>query len=417
MATFYGQFDSIHARHKLQVDGTSLLKGATTITGALTQTGAVALASTLSVAGAVTFDTTLGVTGITTLTESLNATKTDVTAPANTIYAVMDLGVSYSAGSANAVKGYVTSDAPAGQTVRNMAAGWFGLNWTSAFAATGAGVTRGVNVEVTNSAVGSHPNAVLYLQSVAGTSASNATMPYIVMTDSGAGTQSNIMFELGHEAAGQTVTTGSGTLVYNQTLQIKVNTAAAYIPYSTAEGTYTTAYPIVTTSTITQTIAALGNNVRGASYNYNCATPAMGDGVGAHEINLNVGGIAGGNAAASSAWINIPDAGDVGLQGAYICARTDGIYEASAGDVTDAILIFGAKMTAQLGDTDFGRLAPFCLNSDQDLSALFVVSSTDSKMGMVVGTSGMATQAGSIKGFIDSNGRVFYIKLYDEAAS
>ena len=213
----------------------------------------------LTLAGALVVGGDITVVGDVTITGAWDCTITNETAPEDAVKGTANIGVGYSAGSINGVKGYVSATAVAGQTVRNMSGGWFGLNWSSAFAATGAGATRGVNVEVTNSSTGgSHPNAVLYLQSVAGTSATNATMPYIVMTDSGAGTQSNIMFELGHGAAAQTVTVGTGKLVYNQTLQILVNAAAGYIPYSTAEGTYTTAYPIVSTLATASTTTATG---------------------------------------------------------------------------------------------------------------------------------------------------------------
>ncbi len=53
------------------------------------------------------------------------------------------------------------------------------------------------------------------------------------------------LFDLG--GLNSEMATGSGNIYHNQTLKIKVNTAARFIPLSTAEGTFTTAYPIVST--------------------------------------------------------------------------------------------------------------------------------------------------------------------------
>ncbi len=406
MATFYGQFDSIHARHKLKVDGITELVGATTITGALTQTGAVALASTLDVAGAVTFDTTLAVEGVTTLTESLNATKTDVTAPANTIYAIMDLGVSYSAGSANAVKGYVTSDAVAGQTVRNMSAGWFGLNWAAGFKATGAGASRALAAEVVNVSVGQAPNAVLYLQSIAsGASSDNSDMPYIVMTDSGAGTQSNIMLELGHGAAGQTVPTGtSGFLEYHQTLRIIVNASDGYIPYSTVEGTYTTAYPIaITGATVTASQSGLTSNV-------SVSEPSNSDGIAA-LFQANASDTFAGSSSASGSWMNF---GSATVTGAYIVsAQSNGIYGTAT--MTNTDIVFGLKMEGIVVGTP-DTFCPFYLGTaNRVITALFRIASGAS-IGNQNGTVD-TSYTGSVPLFVDNEGTVKYVNVCDAAAS
>ena len=66
--TNYGQYDSIRVRDDLLVDG------ATTLTGALTQTGAAALASTLAVAGATTLSSTVAITGLSTMAAGLTIT-------------------------------------------------------------------------------------------------------------------------------------------------------------------------------------------------------------------------------------------------------------------------------------------------------------------------------------------------------
>lgn len=187
--------------------------------------------------------------GAITASETLLVTITGPTAPDDAVKGVALLTVGYSAGSVNAVKGVCTCSAVNGQTVRNMSAGWFGLEWTSAMKATGGGVSRGVNVEVVNKSTTTAPNGLLYLQSIAGSGASLANMPYIVFTDSGSGTQSNILFELGHAAAAQQITIGTGNLFYENTIQIAVNESSGsrtawYIPLSSAEASYTSAFPV-----------------------------------------------------------------------------------------------------------------------------------------------------------------------------
>ena len=755
MARYYGQYDSIRAKGNLRVEEDTVLSGDfavtgdVTITGAWTVTGALTVsdttASTSTTTGSGIFGGGLGVAGTAWIGDTLTVTVTDPTAPANSLYAVMDVGVGYTSGSANAVKGYITSDMATGNS-QNMSAGWFGLNWEATYAPTQVGVARALNVEVVTKG-SRYPHAIVYIQSVpSAVPSSHADMPYITFTESGSGTGSNILFELGGKDAAQTVTIGTGNLFYENTIQIAVNEVAGtrtawYIPLSDAEASFSTAFPIATTSTITLTPAATGtyldfdlaatytlgtlinvdfsasttltntlvgfnldlggsvvatseksvtgldvnlpamtmteaspalvglkvtaqgaftletsgtptwagvdialpaitqsagtvttygmhitqgavtsglqygiymeggtaylplqvgvkssssgvglkiagsgdnsggiqiyaddagvaavgevitpfrsrylltvdqsggvsqtaffaqlvsggsgtrtyntgafraayifnqqgtttlvtsaeclginqattlggtmtvgsgctfagidvniagggainnsgtaaailvrsketpvwpvglqiatagaaigismatttqgivsvvstlpSNARGDSFKYSVATPAMGDGFGAHEVELSIVGVGTGNAAASSAWVNIPDAGTA-ASGGYICARTDGIWEHLDADVTGAYLVFGAKMTADISDTDFSRLVPFCLNSVQDISALFMIGSPDSKAGITIAAGGCDAAVGSAKGFIDSNGTVYYIKLYSNPAA
>ena len=170
-----------------------------------------------------------------------------------------------------------------------------------------------------------------------------------------------------------------------------------------------------TTQGVVSVVSALPANARGDSFKYTCATPAMSDGYGAFEVDLTTSGTGTGNAAASSSWVNIPTG--VAASGGYIAARTDGIWEAAGAQVSGAYLVFGAKMTADIGDTDFDRLVPFCLNSTQDMSALFMIGSPDSKVGIVVAGGGNSSAVGSAAMFIDSNDAVYYVKLYSDPAS
>jgi len=70
----------------------------------------------------------------------------------------------------------------------------------------------------------------------------------LVLAD-GSTNQSNYAFSLGFAPAANTVSSGSATnILYRQTIHIMANGSDAYIPYSTVAGTYTTAYPIVSTN-------------------------------------------------------------------------------------------------------------------------------------------------------------------------
>lgn len=116
------------------------------------------------------------------------------------------------------------------------------------FAALHAGIIVGTYIGAYTNVAGRRPNAGLFIEGIAGTGATEAEMPLLAMVTSGAGTKSNIAIELGYAGTTKTVTSGSsGNMLYHQTLHCVFNDVASYIPYSTVEGTYTTAYPIVTT--------------------------------------------------------------------------------------------------------------------------------------------------------------------------
>lgn len=165
----------------------------------------------------------------------------------------------------------------------------------------------------------------------------------------------------------------------------------------------------------TQTILTIKNSSDGVFINTSQATPALNDGQAfGHTVECTVSGVGTGNAAASASWLNITG---TAAAGGYHCARTDGIWEPDTATVTDSTLVFGAKMQAIVGSTGFSRLVPFCLNATQDISALFMIGSPDSKAGITLGSTGMASQSGSLKMAIDSNAIVYYVKLYSDPAS
>jgi len=224
----------------------------------------------------------VSVTASSAFTDPVTITITDPAAPVNGLYSLINDSTAYTTG--NIVAGrFKTSCTVATGTVYDMTGVWAGLTWSLAFAAAGAGLSCAINAEVVTAcaAAKGHPNAILYLQSLPGTGASHATMPYIVFSETVVGTGSNILFEVGHAPAATVPTIGDGLLFYHNTLQIGVNESAGvktawYIPLSSAQGSFTTAYPIVTTyattaidiSTCTTgidiTAAATGINLNGA---------------------------------------------------------------------------------------------------------------------------------------------------------
>ena len=241
---FYGATDGAYMLWDASANALVFVGSDITLGGDLAITGDVTLTGDITAAG-----------------DSLAITTTDPTGPTDGIQSTMDLGVAYTTGNCVAGRFYTKSSAPSG-SVYDMTAVWAGLNWEAAFAASGRGLSCAINAEVVTSpaAAMGHPNAILYLQSVPlGASSSHATMPYIVFSETATGTGSNILFEVGHEPAGTTCTTGTGKLYYTNTLQIKVNGDARYIPLSTVENALTMSGAISTTLITDSSSTATGS--------------------------------------------------------------------------------------------------------------------------------------------------------------
>ncbi len=195
---------------------------------------------TVAFVGAVTGDTDLTVTS---------------TAPGASVE-VIDGAVSQD-GTANltgtslkAVKGQATWTATGGYT-GNSYGGWFGITLDAASGMERGGILAGIYAEAhTARTENCQPSAVGYFQSVVSGAGIMANMPILVLTSTGGSESDKSMYaiEFGHAPAGTTVGAGSGYMYYNETIKVKVNTGDRFIPLSTIEGTYTTAYPIVSTN-------------------------------------------------------------------------------------------------------------------------------------------------------------------------
>jgi len=387
----------------LTLSGALTVGGATTLTGAQTFTGATTFSSTISVAGvstisaqmnfgALSSSTQTGITLVAATPSVFNVFADDNnTTLTNAVYSTIRgrtmLFKDAGGVTITSVKGQIKGAAGVdfGTGVYSGVQGYIELVGTHQVTASGKMAALQGEIEVVTALTVTGASAQMSGASVALTGAGT-------VTEASTGILS-----------GYLVTSTASTAIWPVAFRVVTGKAAIGLSMAT------------TTQGVVSVVSALPANARGDSFKYTCATPAMSDGYGAFEIDLTTSGVGTGNAAASSSWVNIPTG--TAAAGGYICARTDGIWEASAATVTNSYLIFGAKMTADIGDTDFDRLVPFCLNSTQDMSALFMIGSADSKVGITLGAGGMATQAGSAKMFIDSNGAIYYVKLYVEAAS
>lgn len=139
------------------------------------------------------------------------------------------------------------------------------------------------------------------------------------------------------------------------------------------------------------------------------AAGAMDDGYGAWEVNLNMTGAWTGHAAASSSWANLASGVTI-VAGNYVCARNDGVYEDAGATITNAKIIFGARMHAILGDWD-AKVFPFSVNTGNNAITALIDVPNFTDLGVVVDAGAdtgtlwpvMANAAGTLK----------YCKLYD----
>lgn len=204
----------------------------------------------------------------------------DKTAAINGIYSYIDTGgtTGWSAGNVVAGRFQVTVDGSADTS--SMTAVWAGITWGSTGSCNGMMVA--INAEASNTAPNGRPFAILALQSLPGSGASNADMPYIYTFETGLGIGSNILLTMND------ATSTAGTLYYNETLQVNINTNTRYIPLSTEQTYFASIYPIAITratpTTADNAIAGVANITDGwasgeinAAYGKVTITPAGGN--------------------------------------------------------------------------------------------------------------------------------------------
>ncbi len=152
-----------------------------------------------------------------------------------------------------------------------------------------------------------------------------------------------------------------------------------------------------------------GDN-RGLKVSGTVTNAALTDGYGFHEVDVTLAGTNTAHSAASSSWVNITTG--TAAAGVYVCARNDGIYEATAATITNALLIFGARMHYLADDTD-GLRFPFSLNTNNAaITALFDCQNI-SDFGTVANAG--ATAATLLPILRTPAGTLKYVLLYDLA--
>ena len=139
------------------------------------------------------------------------------------------------------------------------------------------------------------------------------------------------------------------------------------------------------------------------------------DGYGTNELDLTITGTGAGHIATTSSWLNI-GSGTHGAGGHFLTPLTVGVWEASGATITGATLIFGMRMQAILGDTDVARLCPLDINVSGDTIDAIWNAPTKAHLGYAADSTTDSTKCGDIPFMIDSNGAVFYIRIYDSAS-
>ncbi len=171
----------------------------------------------------------------------------------------------------------------------------------------------------------------------------------------------------------------------------------------------------VTTQACVMAVTTLPANARGSRFIYTCATPAMSDGYGAHEIEFNITGAATAKTVATSTWINI--GGSATLKaGDYTHVHSDGIWDGGA-TLTSAQISW-AKYQCML-QSNPGWCSLWELNFDganSEVDSLFNVNNPELALGYLVGTPTKAA-VGSIPFCSTAGGQIRYIYLYDAADS
>lgn len=145
------------------------------------------------------------------------------------------------------------------------------------------------------------------------------------------------------------------------------------------------------------------------------ASSSRSDGFGFFEFDVTMTGTATGHFAATSAWVNIGSGVTPASGGETITPRTDGIFEDAGATLSGARLAFGARMQAILGDSNFERLTIWSLNTNQTITAIYDAATPGDYIGFTPG-SPTGSGTGSIPFFIDSNGDIKYIRVYNNTS-
>jgi len=156
-------------------------------------------------------------------------------------------------------------------------------------------------------------------------------------------------------------------------------------------------------------LKALGANERGSRQRGVVATPAMEDGYGVWESQIDVTGLATGAIAERSDWINL---GSDATVPSYMFVHTDGVYDGGA-TLTNAYVSW-AKYTCML-QSDPAWCSLWELNfdgADSEIDAIFNVNNPELALGYTAGS--VSNVIGSIPFFSTAGGALKgWIAIYD----
>ena len=158
-------------------------------------------------------------------------------------------------------------------------------------------------------------------------------------------------------------------------------------------------------------LRAIEANERSSRQRAIAATPAMEDGYGVWESQLEVTGLATGGIYERSDWINLGDSATIP---AYMFVHTDGVYDGGA--TLTAAAIAWAKYTCMLASNP-AWCSLWELNFDganSEIDSIFNCNNMILALGYQAGTP-LKAAVGSIPFCSDAHGGVRYIYLYDEA--
>lgn len=182
--------------------------------------------------------------------------------------------------------------------------------------------------------------------------------------------------------------------------------------YMDAGGSTDGIYLSATTKAHEMVVTALPANARGARYAFTCATPAMSDGYGAHEIDLTIGAAATGSTSASSCWLN---AGNAATIKNYGWVHNDGVWIGNSCTASNATIAYARVHFIFGTNVSYHALHLFDLNLDIDQNMTSLINCNNiALVGYTAGSHGSAV-TGSIP-FIGTGTTVKYIRVYDTAA-
>ena len=207
---------------------------------------------------------------------------------------------------------------------------------------------------------------------------------------------------------------------YDNTLKIQIDTTKWWIPLSEAEGSYTTAYPIVSTYLAGTQVSLSGTlaeavSGRGIKSSHTVNVANFGDGYGKDEFELTTTGTVAGHVACASFWVNTAT-GVTGTGGSFLTPLSLGIWEDAAASMANTTVILGARIQGVLGDTDNDNLAVFSLACSGDtLDALWSISDPTQASYATDDTTDSA-KLGAMPFMTSSTGEVYWIRLWEDGS-